>query len=74
MTPDLDKKSQESAQKNVKFQSNENVPEELVKEFKERTEELGAFEKYLPLWGALWIIFGIVLSQLIPEIRINENS
>ncbi|MGV9174042.1 MAG: hypothetical protein ACOC35_15955, partial [Promethearchaeia archaeon] len=48
--------------------------DEIVKEFKERTEELGAFEKYLPLWGALWIIFGIVLSQLIPEIRINENS
>jgi ACR3 family arsenite transporter len=42
------------------------VNEELVSELKEREKKLGYFEKYLPIWVALCILIGIILSQIFP--------
>ncbi len=40
----------------------------------EESKEINYFEKFLPLWVALCIIAGIILSQLIPEISEAINS
>ncbi|GAJ01231.1 unnamed protein product, partial [marine sediment metagenome] len=45
-----------------------------LEEPKEESKEISYFEKLLPLWVALCIIAGIILSQLIPEISEAINS
>ncbi|TFF88425.1 MAG: arsenic resistance protein [Promethearchaeota archaeon] len=46
--------------------SQKEVNTELLDELKSREKKLGYFEKYLPLWVALCIIIGIILSQIFP--------
>jgi len=42
------------------------VNKELVAELTKREKKLGYFEKYLPIWVALCILTGIILSQIFP--------
>ncbi len=40
----------------------------------EEREGLGIFEKYLPVWIALCIAIGILLSQIVPALSVAINS
>ncbi len=52
----------------------ESETEEIMMQKDEETKKLGLFEKLLPLWVAICMIIGVILSQIVPGISETINS